>query len=366
MATVETKVQVIDSDAHVIEGEHTWNYLLPHEERYRPQLFASSDNPMHAYWVIDGKIAGHRNPVMTEDQLKETSAKVGRDVVSTRASRELTAVSERLRHMDHLGIDVQVLHNTMWIQPVTNRAEVDIALCGSWNRWMADVYRQSEGRLRYCAVMPTLDIDACVEQVRFAKQNGAAAIAMRPFEAGRTIVDATFYPIYEEAEKVGLGVAVHIANGSPQALQLLSSPFDRSGGFSRFRAPTVIECEVLMMSEVPERFPRLRWAFVEASANWVPWIVREVQQRFLARGRGPAPENVLKHFNVFVTCEISDDIEYVVRHAGDENLLLGTDYGHADISSAMNSIQDFKRIDALSDVTKRRILFENPKRMYAI
>jgi predicted TIM-barrel fold metal-dependent hydrolase len=94
--------------------------------------------------------------------------------------------------------------------------------------------------------------------------------------------------------------------------------------------------------------------------------VREVQQRFLARGRGPAPDNVLKHFNVFVTTEISDDIEYIVRHAGDENLLLGTDYGHADISSAMNAIEDFKRMDSLSDETKRRILYENPKRLYSI
>lgn len=366
MATVGAKLQVIDSDAHVIEGEHTWDYLLPHEERYRPQLFASSENPLHAYWVIDGKIAGHRNPVMTEEQLKETSERTGRNVVSTRASRELTDVSERLAHMDHLGIDVQVLHNTMWIQPVTNKAEIDIALCGSWNRWMADVYRKSEGRLRYCAVMPTLDIDACLDMVHFAKDNGAAAIALRPLEAGRTIADAYFYPIYEEAEKLGLGVAVHIANGSPQAVQMFSSPFDRSGGFARFRMPTVMECEVLMMSEVPERFPNLRWGFIEASANWVPWIVREVQQRFLARGRGAPPENVLKHFNVFVTCEITDDVEYIVRHAGDENLLLGTDYGHADISSAMNAIEDFKAMPGLTDETKRRILFENPKRFYAI
>ena len=36
MATV-AKTRVVDSDAHVIESEHTWDYLLPHEEKHRPE-----------------------------------------------------------------------------------------------------------------------------------------------------------------------------------------------------------------------------------------------------------------------------------------------------------------------------------------
>lgn len=366
MASVETKRQVIDADAHVIENEHTWDYLLPHEEQYRPQLFSKPDNPANAYWVLGGKIIGHRTAEQTEDELREVSERTGRDVVSTVASRELSDVSARLSHMDELGIDTQVLHNTLWIQPVTDNAAVDLALCGSWNRWMADVWKQSGGRLRYCAVMPTLDIEAAVEQVRFAKQNGAAAIAVRPLEAGRFMSDAYFYPIYEEAEKQDLAVAVHIANGSPMMLNMLRSTFDRSGGFALFRMPTVLECEVLMMSEVPERYQNLRFGFVEASANWVPWIVREVQTRFLARSRGPAPDNILKHFNVYVTCEISDDLPFILKHGGEENIIIGTDYGHADVSSAMNAIAALNAMEGVSDEAKAKILYDNPKRLYAL
>ena len=366
MATVETKRKVIDADAHVIESERTWDYLLPHEERFRPKLFAAPDNPANAYWVLGGRIIGHRTTEQTEDELREVSERVGRDVVSSVASRELSDVGARLAHLDRLGIDVQVLHNTLWIQPVTEDPAIDVALCGSWNRWMADVWRQSEGRLRYCAVMPTLDMDAAIDQIRSAKQNGAAAIAMRPLEGGRFLSDAYFYPIYEEAEKQDLAVAVHIANGSTQMLNMLRSTFDRSGGFAMFRMPTVLECEILMMSEVPERYPKLRFGFVEASANWVPWIVREVRQRFLARGRGPAPENVLKHFNVYVTCEISDDLPFVLKHGGDENIIIGTDYGHADVSSAMNALASFSALEGISEEAKNKVLFENPKRLFGL
>lgn len=366
MASVQVAPKVIDADAHVIESDHTWDYLLPHEERYRPQLFSKPGSPANAYWVLDGKIIGHRNPEQTEEELREVSRRTGRDVVSTIASRELSDVSARLSHMDELGIETQVLHSTLWIQPITENPAIDVALCGSWNRWMADIWKQSKGRLRYCAVMPTLDLEAAIEQVQFAKQNGAGAIAVRPLETSRFLADAYFYPLYEEAEKQDIAVAVHIANGSSMMLNTLRSPFDRSGGFALFRMPTVLECEVLMMSEVPERYPNLRFGFVEASANWVPWIVREVRTRFLARNRGPVPDNVLKHFNVYVTCETSDDIPFIIKHGGDENILIGTDYGHADVSSAMNAISSFSAMQDISDDSKRRILYENPKRLYGL
>ena len=59
MAMVGTKRGVIDADAHVIESERTWDYLLPHEEKFRPKLFASPENPDHAYWILGGRIIGH-------------------------------------------------------------------------------------------------------------------------------------------------------------------------------------------------------------------------------------------------------------------------------------------------------------------
>jgi predicted TIM-barrel fold metal-dependent hydrolase len=89
-----------------------------------------------------------------------------------------------------------------------------------------------------------------------------------------------------------------------------------------------------------------------------------VQQRYLARGRGAAPVNILKHFKVYVTCETSDDIEFVIKHGGDENLLIGTDYGHADLSTALDAIQTFQGLDGISDESKARILYDNPTRLY--
>ena len=94
--------------------------------------------------------------------------------------------------------------------------------------------------------------------------------------------------------------------------------------------------------------------------------MREVRQRFIARNLGPTPENVLKHFNVYVTCEVSDDIPFVLKHGGDDNLLIGTDYGHTDVSSAMDAIRVFMDMDDVSDEAKTKVLWDNPRKLYGI
>jgi len=61
MAT-QTQVQVIDADAHVVETERTWGYLEPSEQKYRPLLYTSPDDPVSQYWVIDNQVRGLRFP----------------------------------------------------------------------------------------------------------------------------------------------------------------------------------------------------------------------------------------------------------------------------------------------------------------
>ena len=198
MAT-QTKLQVIDADAHVIETERTWDYLEPAEQKFRPVLLPNPYDAERQMWSIHGASAGFRFADLSEEQLEELSLKANRDMSTPKAARELDDVALRLHHMDQLGIDVQILHNTMWIEQVTQNPDVEAALCRSWNKWLADVHRQSNGRLRWSCVIPTLSLDEAVNQMRFAKENGSVAVCMRPLEGDRSLTDPYFYPVYEEA-----------------------------------------------------------------------------------------------------------------------------------------------------------------------
>ena len=281
MAT-QTKLQVIDADAHVIETERTWDYLEPSEQKLRPLLLSSPDDPTRQYWVIEDKIRGFRFPTLNEQQPRDMSQRSGRNVVTPLAARELDDVGLRLKHMDELGIDIQVLHNTLWIEQVAQRPEVEAAICRSWNRWLADVWQQGGGRLLWPCVAPTLMLDEALAQIRTAKEHGAVAVCMRPLEGDRSMLDPYFYPIYEEATRLDMAIAVHIANGNPANCDLMRyfPGTLRTNGFALFRAPAVISCFMLLMSEIPRVFQDLRWGFIEASAQWVLWVVNEAARRF--------------------------------------------------------------------------------------
>ncbi len=354
-------MQTIDADAHVIETEHTWDYLEPGDQKYRP-LLVGPDSERQS-WLIDGQIRGFRFPTLSEQTLADASRRTGRNLETPREAREMEDIELRLHHMDQLGIDVQVLHNTIFIKQLTDQPAIDVALCRSWNRWLADIWKQGHGRLRWSMVPPLLSLPDALDEIRFSKEHGAVAVLMRPIEGNRPLADPSFYPIYEEAQRLDMAIAVHIANANPWLCNMWQN--DPAFTFAQFRVPTMQACYSLMMSEIPQVFPRLRWSFIEASAQWLPWVIREVRSRYKTTSR-EIPENIMRDYRIYVTCQNDDDIDWVLRYAGEHNLVIGTDYGHFDPSTEIDAINLLRNTESLSPASVENILSTNPKALYAI
>ncbi len=363
MTVPTVKADVIDADAHVVETERVWDYLEASEVKYRPTLVPSPDNPNRQNWFLDGEDLGVKFPSPDKKQSEEHLKRFGRQVDTPVEARELSDVKQRLQHMDELGIDIQVLYNSLWLTQLTTRPDAEIALCWSWNRWLADVWKLGDDRLRWTCVVPALTPKEAVPQIRFAKEHGAVGVCMRPFERDRMMTAPYYYPIYDEAERLDLPVTVHLANGSPELFKLMTN--EAGGGFSTFRVPTVTACYTLIMSEIPRVFPKLRWGFIEVSSQWVPWVVHEAVRRSLGSAH-PISRDCLRAYNIFVSTQTDDDFSYIISYAGEDNLLIGTDYGHGDTSSELNAIARFKAIGDLSEAVKRKILSDNPRRFYGL
>ena len=69
---------------------------------------------------------------------------------------------------------------------------------------------------------------------------------------------------------------------------------------------------------------------------------------------------------MYVTCENSDDIPYIVREAGEDCLVIGTDYGHTDTSSDVDAIKMFRERTDLTPKVKQKILSDNARALYAL
>jgi predicted TIM-barrel fold metal-dependent hydrolase len=358
---------VIDSDAHVIENNHTWDFLEPSEAKYRPKKLDDPDVPDAHYWEVNGLRGPPALTVEATEEAIERAEKVGRRIGTPRESRLMEDVGARIRHMDSLGIDVQVLHNTLFLYDMTEEPDGEAALTRSWNRWMGETWKMSDGRLPWSCLVPTRLLDEAKIQMRWAKENGAVAVCMRPLEGERLITDAYFNPLLEEAQRLDMPIAIHIANGNAENVRLygLRPSTHRAAGFGIFRVPTVAACMYLIMSDISTRFPDLRWGFIEASAQWIPWIHREAARRLQAAGE-EVPESLFEANNIYVTCQIDEDLPWILKYAGEKCLLIGTDYGHNDPSADIDAMGLLRAREDIGAATKERILSQNPSALFGL
>jgi uncharacterized protein len=338
---------IIDADAHVLETEETWSYLEPGEAKYRPEIVFPRGNSNDEYWLIDGRL-----------HLK--SRNVGKD--TPKASREMRDIHVRLKHMDELGVDIQVLFPTVFLFPLTAVPEIDLALSRSYNRWLADKCSEAKARLRWAAVLPLLSMDKALEEARFAKQNGAAAIFMRGTEGDHLLSDPYLFPLYEEASRLELPLCVHSASGS---LPLYEFYRYEPVGFSKFKLSIVGGFHSFVVAQVPERFPHLKIAFLEVSAQWVPYAFRDLVKRFRRQGQ-ELRSNFMREQRIYVGVETNDDLPYIFQTVGDDNFVIGSDYGHADSATELKALENLRKDGRLNESVVAKILDTNPRELYGI
>ena len=352
---------VIDADAHVVESEHTWDFMESSDMKFRPTLMGSPESGRQ-YWFVDGKIRGLARSVLNTKRLEAISENTGRNVVTTQAARDMEDIEARLQHMDELGIDAQVLHSTIFIEQVADRPEVEVAVCRGYNRWLADIWNQGKGRLRWSAAIPYMAMDEALKELRTSVANGACAASLRPIEGNRLPTDPYFFPIYEEASRLNVPMIFHIGNANPANCDLVSQ-YNNGGSFWKFRLPTVGAFHSLIMGGIPETFPKLRFGFVEASSQWVPYVLSDLRRRFPAVGR-QFPDNPLREYRMYVTCQTDDDLEWVLRYAGEDNIVCGTDYGHTDQSSEIEALRHLREKGDVNPSAINKILDDNPRALY--
>lgn len=345
----------IDADAHVIESHRTWSHLAEGESRFAPMVLeqvqgearvASGPRAANKFW-FSGNFIQPADDNADEAGLSEES-------------RELGDVRARLRHMDELAIDVQVLYPTIFLQPTARDAEHERAQFRAYNRWLAEIWTVSGDRLRWAACAPMSSPHAIYDELAFAKDHGACCVFLRPFECERYVGDTYFEPLFKAAEALDLAIAFHSANASYQDIS-----FHEGHNFARFKLAMVAQFHWLLEFELPKKYPRLRWAFIEAAAGWLPYTLVDLEKRLKRKGRrlGADP---LGDNNIWVTVETTDDIPYLIKRVGDRNLVIGTDYGHTDTSAQIEALRLLKENGRMPAGSVDRILDANPRALYAL
>lgn len=356
---------VVDADAHVDETEETWQYIDEPLKRYTPitvtQQIGSEAGAQpkgyNRFWFSDGRFLVRRV----------------RDDVRTRTTletRELLDVPARMRHLDELGIDLQVCYPTSFLMRWNPTDQIEHALRKSYNRWMGSKWAESDNRMRWVALLPMGNIDEAIRELHTAKENGACGIMQKGIEWGyRSAADPYFYPLYKEAEDLNIPICFHTGTSDPhisdaQALNL---------SFHNMMAPVIDAFLSLYTAGVPTMFPKLRVGFIEAMASWLPLALAELRAReerssWLFPNLGVV-DNLIKESRFYVACQTVEDLPYLIKTCGEDNLVAGTDYTHADQSAEIETLSIIRRMGDENIITKeqaRKILEDNPKAFYGL
>jgi hypothetical protein len=226
--------------------------------------------------------------------------------------------------------------------------------------------------------LPIQDPQAAAKEIeRCAKSrtNFPVGLLTSRMAMSRSYGDEFFYPIYEAAEKFDLPLALH---GAPSR----GLGFDPFNEFVKVHAlehafPQFIHITDMIFSGVFDTFPKLRVAFLEAGASWVPWMMDrldyEHESIFGTNVRKKLRKKPSQYFtegeNMWFSIELEErrGLKYTVDAIGSERLFYASDYPHEPKEGEMkHELEEFLEDETLSRDARQNIVYNNALTFYRL
>lgn len=360
---------VVDSDGHVIEPPGIWHEHLPAKHHAAMPRPSKDEDGRFCYAV------GETRVMRTAGSLAVPFRDAGGQVGRREMPRGGWDPEARLRDMDSEGIDVAVLYPTLaFFFPEVRDAELHAALCRAYNDWLADYVGAAPDRLVGVALLPLDDVAAAVRELeRAADVHGFRGAFMRPNPyAGRSFHDRAYDPFWDCAQSLGVPVTVHEGisdslptlgrerTGNAVVQHLMSHPFEQMSA-----------CASILLEGVAQRFPELRFVFLESGSGWLPYWLDRMDSHWgtwgrLLPGAAGKPSDIFRR-QCFLAMDPEDEIAASVAEiVGDDVLVWSSDYPHPDSPFPGAVAKTRETLARLPEASQRKILGENGLRLYGI
>ena len=344
--------QTIDVDQHLFESRTTWSEYIDPAQRSDALSIVDDD----AGWPWLAWRGDRLTPL--EVPIPERSTLIGEDRLRRLRGERATASFEelvpdsyrlagaRLASLNAFGLDAAVMfpnYGLLWEQRLAADRDAQRANARAYNRFVADVCGEGEGRLFGVAHVLLHDPAWAVEEIRRVRAQGVrlAMIAPAPVD-GKPLSHGDFDPVWAAFSDEGVAPVFHVSEfESPlhpawrtgeheDGEQLFDSIF-------LYLAPAVALAN-LILTGVLERFPRLRVGVVELTASWVPQFLLHIDgaSDFYTQRHGePFHELSDRPSSYFLRQVRVAALPYempnrLVPKVGDDTFMLGSDWPHAE------------------------------------
>jgi len=277
-----------------------------------------------------------------------------------------------LKAMDRGGMESTVLYPTLGLfMSFLRDRHWALALCRAYNTFMHEEFTRKSARLKAVALLPLQDPAAAATELRRAVREFGCVGAMLAADGSHVLGDARFAPIYEEAERLDTMLGVHasgshLGGGGLELFPAFVQTHTCSHAFGQMRQLTSI-----VLEGVPERFPKLRLAFLEAGCGWAPYWIERMDEEYAKRSsEAPAlrrkPSEYVRSGRIYFSCEADECLlPQALRLIGEDQIVYASDYPHWD-GSYPHSIGELRERGDLTDAQKRKVLADNARRLYKL
>jgi predicted TIM-barrel fold metal-dependent hydrolase len=277
-----------------------------------------------------------------------------------------------LKALDRGGMEIAVLYPTLGLfMSFLKDRQWAVALCRAYNSFMHEEFTRKSPRLKAVALLPLQDPEAAARELRRAVRELGCVGAMLAADGAHVLGDARFTPIYEEAARLDTMLGVHasgshLGGGGLELFPAFIQTHTCSHAFGQMRQLTS-----MVLEGIPERFPQLRLAFLEAGCGWAPYWIERMDEEYGKRGsEAPLlkkkPSDYVRSGKIYFSCEADECLlPQALQLIGEEQVVYASDYPHWD-GSYPHSLGELRGREDLTDAQKRKLLADNARRLYKI
>jgi predicted TIM-barrel fold metal-dependent hydrolase len=357
------KYFMISADCHANEPATLWAERIEPQYRHRLPRVVTDDKGVQ--WRIS---EGYRPDRLRLGELE------GEDQVRAKAGADPL---ERLRDQARDGIDGEVVFPNkglaMWATPDPVFA---MAQCRVWNDWAWETFGPHVERMSPAAALATGDLDGSIAEVQRVAKLGFRFLTLpcKPIWGGHDVDHPNynlpmFDPLWAAIQDADLPVTFHVSTGrDPRAAR-------GNGGavvnyVSHSLSPTIEPVANLCSSGVLERFPRLRFATIEAGIGWLPWLLGAMDEAYLKHHfwvRPKLPKLPSEYFRLHGFASFQEDpagLELAERWNLVDTLMWGNDYPHHEGTWPHSAEAIERTMSGLTDRSRAKVLGLNAARFF--
>jgi predicted TIM-barrel fold metal-dependent hydrolase len=245
----------------------------------------------------------------------------------------------------------------------------------AFNRWMLEDWAFNyKDRIFTAPYITLVDVDWAVNELKFALDNGATTVVMRPaapttVDGQRSPADPMFDPFWGLVNESGITVVAHAGDSGYN-----SHGYGEDNGFSAgfgqqsrpqpLRMATMFDRPIedflgsLVCDKMLDRFPNVRVASVENGSGFLRGLLKKLDNT-AKKMPGWFTEQPSETFrrNIWINPFWEDDVHEVVELMGSDRVIFGSDWPHIEgMPEPLDYIDELKEF---SPAVQKMIMRDN-------